>query len=113
MKLNLKQLLRERQITKPYAFLTANGLPAHVVIKLLKDNTDRIQYVHLLQLCKILWCTTNELFVLDEKEVKQLPTNHPLYALKARPDAPDIIKKLRQLPLDRLNELNRFLEGKD
>jgi len=115
MKLNLKQLLRERQIEKPHAFLTKNGIPAHVAIKLLKDNNDRIQFVHLLQLCRILWCTPNQLFVIDETETKKahLPAHHPLLALQPRPDAPDILNKLRQLPLDKLNELNRFMEGKE
>jgi hypothetical protein len=67
-----------------------------------------------MQLCRILWSTTDQLFVLDEKEIKKapLPANHPLLALQPRPDAPDILKKLRQLPLDKLDELNRFMEGK-
>jgi len=112
MKLNIKQLLRERQIDKPFAFLTKNGFPDHVAVKLLNDNTDRIQYKHLSQLCRILWCTPDQLFVLDEKELKRapLPPGHPLLALQPRPDAPDIMKKLRQLPLDKLKELDRLME---
>ena len=111
MKLNIKQLLRERQIDKPFAFLTKNGFPDHVAVKLLNDNTDRIQYKHLSQLCRILWCTPDQLFVLDEKELKRapLPPGHPLLALQPRSDAPDIMKKLRQLPLDELKLMDELL----
>ncbi len=111
MKLNVKQLLRERQVLKPHGFLVKNGFKKHEAVALLKDKADRIQFKHLSQLCRILWCTPDQLFVLDKAEEKApLPPNHPLHKLQARTDAPDIIKKLRQLPLEKLEELGRFLE---
>ena len=60
----------------------------------------------------MIMCTPDQLFVLtpEEQKKKPLPINHSLNALQPRPDAPDIMKKLRQLPLDKLKEVNRLME---
>jgi DNA-binding Xre family transcriptional regulator len=112
MKFNLKQLLRERVIDKTFAWLVKNGVSEHVAIHMQKDKLDRIQFKHMELLCRILWCTPNDLFVITPEELKKkpLPPGHPLLALQPRPDAPDILKKLRQLPLDKLKELERLME---
>ena len=77
MKLNLKNLLQDKQISQPYSFLEKNGFAPHVALRLLSPKCDRLQFKEMLQLCSILYCTPNDLFVIDEAEQKLLPEATP------------------------------------
>jgi len=81
--------------------------------KLLRPKNDRIHYKELFFLCRTLNCTPNDLFVLDEREKKLLPPDHPLLQIKPRTGKINLLDKLRQLPLDKLDDLERFIDGKE
>jgi DNA-binding Xre family transcriptional regulator len=113
MKLNLKNILKDKQIKQPVSFLEKNGFPPHVALRLLKPKTDRIQHKELLLLCRVLFCTPNDLFILEEADIRLIHESHPLSKLKPRDGKLNLLDKLRKMPMEQLDELNELIDKKN
>lgn len=76
--LDLKPVLKARNIKHPAAYLKKIGLCAGTVTKMLKGEAVQLNFDQLTKLCVHLNCTPNDLFALRDMT---LPEKHQLHAL--------------------------------
>ena len=108
--LNVLALLESKGIAKPQQFLTANGMTHYTVSRLVNNRTTTISYDTLEKLCLLCNCTPNDLFVwVPDKETSDADSK-PLQKLKAKPRVPNPVERIKQLPLEKLQELQQFID---
>lgn len=110
LKLDLKPLLEARFVEQPYTFLCKKGFTHTVAIKLLSGDTKACQLRHIERLCEIFVCTPNDLFVWEPKDVSDYPENFPLKKLQRQSIDFDFNRKLKQMPLEELQEFVKEAE---
>lgn len=108
--LNLKALLEGRGHARPQSYLKANGFTGYTASRLINNNTTTISYDTLERLCLLCKCTPDDLFVWVPDEARPVSNDHPLQKLKAKPKVANPVERIKQLPPDKLRELQEFID---
>lgn len=107
LKLDLQPIFRMRDIKYPYTFLRAHGFTHNIAAKLVSGKPRQCYYRHIEQLCRILLCTPNDLFVWIPDENNVYPDNLPLKGLMMKPEEFSLVEEMKKMPFD---EMVRFQE---
>ncbi len=110
LEMNLKTLLEGKGIENPQRYLVAGGLPYYTVSRLFNNKIQNVTYATLEKLCLICNCTLDELFVWTPTE-EQANANIALQKLKAKPAKPSPVERIKNLPLEKLEQLQQFIDG--
>jgi DNA-binding Xre family transcriptional regulator len=108
--LNLRKAIIDKGFENPSLFLRQCGLAPYTASKLLQNNVDSINFKKLEQICLLLKCTIDDLFVWIPDDNSSGLDNHPLQKLKPKADKENINQIIRQLPFDKLDAVKEFLE---
>jgi len=101
--------MADKGIKNPYQYLVKSGFTYFTAYRLLNNRVANISYKHLEQLCIVLHCTIDELFAWSPPENMQNANTHPLQKLIPQQNKTNIIDDLKQLPLDKINEIRKFI----
>ena len=83
---------------------------AAVLARLVNNRSTIISYNTLKKLCLLCNCTPNDLFVwVPDKETTDADSK-PLQKLKAKPRMPNPVERIKHLPLEKLQELQEFID---
>ena len=109
--LHLDDLLDFKGIVKKRSFLAENGFSYLMAHRLLEKNKQKINLNHLELLCEILNCTPNDIMVWQpEDKHSKITKQHNLYKLLSKPKLSNVSNKIMQLPADKINKLQSFLD---
>jgi len=110
LQLNLKQLITSRGINNPGKYLVKAGFTYYAASRLLNNKVDSISYRHAEQLCLLLNCSLDELFIWKQPPNTQISKDHPLQKLKPKQTGKLISEHLKELPLQKLEEVKNYIE---
>jgi DNA-binding Xre family transcriptional regulator len=108
--LNLKPIFEAKGIDNPNHFLWKNGFTRHSAHNLLNNKTAGISFRHLEQLCLLLGCSPNDLLTWQQTNKTNVLPTHSLQTLTKEKSKGSITQTLRQLPVNKLQELRNFLD---
>jgi DNA-binding Xre family transcriptional regulator len=109
--LHIDDLLDFKGIVKKRSFLAENGFSYLMAHRLLEKNKQKINLNHLELLCEILNCTPNDIMVWQpEDKHSKITKQHNLYKLLSKPKLSNVSNKIMQLPADKINKLQSFLD---
>ncbi len=111
--LNLKHVLEARGINKPLPFLAEAGIPYQTALTLVKKPVAMLRLAYIEKICRALHCTPNDLLEWKAEDNDAIAQDHPLHELKRDESARALHDILQTLPLSRLKEVQKFLEGKE
>lgn len=109
--LNIKRVFALRGIQNPYTQLVKLGISRPTAWNLLDNNVASINNKHLERICEYLNCEPNDLYEWRPSSNTLNTENHPLKALRRDEDAPDYGEMIRQLPLDKIDQVKEMLSG--
>lgn len=109
--LNIKRVFALRGIQNPYTQLVKLGISRPTAWNLLDNNVASINNKHLERICEYLNCEPNDLYEWRPSSKTLNTENHPLKALRRDEDAPDYGEMIRQLPLDKIDQVKEMLSG--
>lgn len=104
--IQIKQLLSQKGITKPYTWLRKIGISHSMAHKLLSDKHERIELKTLALICEKAWCTPNDFFTWVPNNPIEDIANHPMQAIKPKPTT-QIANYLTRLNLEQLREIEQ------
>ena len=111
LKFNVKRAFALRGIERMTGFLVKLGMTYPRASRFLKTESGLIKIKDIERLCVALNCTPNDLFEwLPEASKTILPETHSLNALRKTKETPPLQQMLRDVPSDRLGELEEFIE---
>jgi DNA-binding Xre family transcriptional regulator len=108
--LDLYRVFEDKGIENPHRFLRQNGFTAHTTSRLLNNKVDSISFKHLEQICLLLNCSVEDLFSWQSEDKTGMYKNHVMQKLKRGKSKGSITSKLKQLPLDKLNEVRNYID---
>ena len=108
---NMKRVLALRGIERPFTFMVKNGFPTSSASLMLNYRQQNIRLGTLERLCRALSCTPNDLFEWRDDKDSTLAENHPLRSLKREAVQNKFNEVIKDLPLDKIGELNAFLDN--
>jgi DNA-binding Xre family transcriptional regulator len=108
--LNLKQIISQRGIANPNQLLVKNGFTAYTASRILNNHVSGLSNEQLEKLCLVLRCTPNDLYGWEKPSDANIPPDHPLHKLMPKPESLDMVKKLQDLPLEKLEAIRKFIE---
>jgi len=108
---NIKRLLDLRGIDKQYAFLVKNGFASQTASNMVNNYVGHIKPAQMEKLCLLLNCTPNDLFDWQPDKNSAVPENHPLKSLAKDKSAPPISEMVRDLPVEKLSELEAIINN--
>jgi len=111
LRLNLKRAFRLRGIENPTSELVEMGISRPTVFRLLNNDKSWVSYEHLEKVCAVLNCTPNDLFEWYPSGSLNLPENHALYALRRDEAARSLKEIAKDIPLERMGEIENLLSG--
>jgi len=107
---NPKKMFELRNIANPYATMVKWGLSYNTAWRIYQGQVSRIDLAHIERLCINLNCTPNDIIEwYPQKDAPKLP-NHPLQALRPKTDAPSLGQMLSDFPVEKLEELGKFIQ---
>ena len=107
---NFKRVFRARGIEKPHAYLRKAGFSDSFASKIKNNNAKRIELRELERLCLLLKCTPNDFMEWTPEANIDVVEDHPMNILKKPEHEVDFVKTLNQVPLGKLEELDRILK---
>src|SRR4051794_2470017 len=102
---NLHRIFALRGIDGPNEFLTQSGFSAADIEQLLGPWHTTVDIGEVERLCVALNCTPNELFEWRVDAIPTIPENHPLNDLNNHPAASNLARKIRDIPIEKLADL--------
>lgn len=106
--LRIDNLLKNKGIDKPYAWLRKLGFNHNTANKLLSRDHIRVPLSQIEIICKAAWCTPSDLMEwLPDIPTEDIAT-HPLQQLRPTV-AENILHELYKLPPDKLNEIKEII----
>jgi DNA-binding Xre family transcriptional regulator len=107
---NIKRVFRLRDIEKPYTFMMKHGFSHMTAINLINGTNGAPKTAHIERLCLLLNCTPNDFYEWTEESGKNaIDDAHPLNTLR-RDKAKGLKETIKDLPLEKLNEVEEFLK---
>ncbi|GAF02320.1 helix-turn-helix domain-containing protein [Saccharicrinis fermentans] len=110
LKYNFRRIFRARGIEKPHAYLRKAGFSVNFATKVKNNNIKRLDLKELEKLCLLLRCTPNDFMEWMPDPNTELSEKHPMNDLKKPANEVDFVKTLSEVPLGKLEELNRLLK---
>ena len=77
----------------------------------LDGTATTIKLEHLEKICLLLNCTPNDLFDWKPDTAANPSENHALFLLQKNEEIKAFSEKLKDVPIDKLGELNEIIEG--
>lgn len=111
--LNIADLMEFRGITKKEHFLWKNGFSYHQAHKLLEIQTRTLSFDKLEKLCELLQCTPNDILAWKPEQHHHNAASMPLHKLLPKPKNENVLKKIYNLPVEKIEALNAFLNNLD
>lgn len=108
--LDLYRVFENKGIDNPHRFMKKNGFTPHITSRLLNNSADSISYKNLEQLCLTLNCTVDDLFKWTQGDDKEQYKQHALQKLIRKEETINLSTKIKELPVDKLNELISFID---
>ena len=105
LRFNLKRVFALRGVDNPVAFMIEAGMIRQTANNLLKQQTSIVKIEHLELLCRKLNCTPNDFFEWQPDAANALPEKHSLNSLKRSLPAQGIINLVKDIPLEKMEEL--------
>ena len=108
---NLDRIFRSRGIDKPFSFLKKIGFADSHAHTISKGKTKAMKITTIERLCRALYCTPSDLmeWIPDKNEI--LRDDHPLHKLQHHGKSIDLINKLQTVPLDKLEEIEKYFDS--
>ncbi|MGB4776566.1 MAG: helix-turn-helix transcriptional regulator [Daejeonella sp.] len=110
LQLNLQQIMVSKGIEKPWSFLRKCGINPTIASRLLTNTVKSINFKHQETICLALNCTIDDLFVWIPDEGPADLSKHPLQKLRQKEDTGNINQRIKNLPLDKLEEVKKYLD---
>lgn len=107
LKLHLTPLFKLRNIAHPYSFLRKHGFTHNTASKLISGESRECRYAHIEELCRLLLCTPNDLFLWKPQKEEVYPDELPLRQLMRKPEAFDLNDVLNKLPLEKVHRFTK------
>ena len=98
------EVLKARGVMKPFAYLVKTGISPFTATQMITGKLKMIKLEHMELLCRILYCTPNDLLVWVPGDAS-LPDTHPLTKLKRTEALNQVSEAIKTLPLDELKKL--------
>lgn len=109
LNLNLNYIFEIRGIKNRYGFIKKLGFSHDVSHRLAHGQTLGVKMRQLEALCLALHCTPNDLMEFQDKDNKA-SADHPLQNLKRDRATLDSMDKLRKLPIDKIELLQKMMD---
>ena len=106
LKYNIKNLLRQRGVTQPYAFLMKNGFSRCVAQRIAAEKMVTISPWQVERLCLALKCMPNDLYCWTAEKGEAADEGHLLWKLRER-EIGSLADVGKDVPKEKLGE---FLE---
>ncbi|MFN7119808.1 MAG: helix-turn-helix domain-containing protein [Saprospiraceae bacterium] len=107
--LNLKQIMNQRGIASPNQFLVKHGFTSYTASRILNNHLNGLSNEQLETLCVALRCTPNDLYVWQKPAGMNIPPDHPMHKLLPKKESLDMLQKLQELPLEKLDAIRQFI----
>ena len=108
LKLDINRLMDHRGIQNPRSFLVKSGFTYQSSRRLLKGEMACAYFIEML--CIILNCTPNDLFSWTPDSDLKSPNALALSKLSGRKQTGNILRKLKNVPEHKIEELHTFLD---
>lgn len=108
--LNLRRIINQRGIAEPNKFLIKHGFTPYTASRILNNEVSGLNNEQLEMLCVALRCTPNDLYVWQKPSGVSIAQDHPLHKLLPKKESLNMIQKLQELPLEKLDEIRKFIE---
>jgi DNA-binding Xre family transcriptional regulator len=109
---NLKRIFKARGIEKPYTFFIAHGFSQRYAYIFNKGIVPEMKLKYLEKVCEILKCTPHDILVWEPDKKTVAIENHPLSILRGNNQTLDVLRELRTMPLQEIEELQVFINKK-
>ena len=109
---NLERIFKARGIEKPYPFLIDHGISQRYAYLLNKGVVADMKLKYLEKVCEILNCTPHDILVWEPDKKSVAIENHPLSILRGNNQTPDVLNELRTMPLQKIEELQVYINKK-
>ena len=107
---DIARVLNQKGILNHSIFLQQLGFKDYIIKRMMQVNPTRIDISLLGELCKELNCTPNDLLSVKTSAATSLPPNHALKNLVREKLAAPISRKLVNLPLDKLAQVQELVD---
>lgn len=108
---NVKRIFELRGIEKPYTFLVKHGFANQMATNICNNKIGYVKASQMEKLCLLLHCTPNDLFEWQPNENFTNAENHPLKALTREKPSPHISKLIKDLPVEKMSELEELIKN--
>jgi DNA-binding Xre family transcriptional regulator len=106
LKINLRNIAKERNIDRLYSYLVYIGLPHKAATNWATGKVKHANLNYLELICSRMKCEPHDVLEwTPEKEDKSLLNSHPLKKLLPKPEITDVKYVMRMLPKEDLDEL--------
>lgn len=109
--INLQRVFALRGIENPFSALMKAGISRPTASNLLNNNVASIKNEYLETICELLNCEPNDLYEWKPSKLAVNIENHPLKGLRRDNSAATLTQMLRNLPLDKLGQVENLLVG--
>lgn len=112
LSLHLQPIFAARGIERPFTFLVKAGFSRNAATRLLHNAHLAYHLEHIEKLCILFHCSPNDLLVWQPSNGQQppLPADHPLQALRPKPNLAKLQQLFKQMPLADLAKLAEQLQ---
>ena len=108
--LRIKEAILKRSWKPTAYFLMKFGVNQNTARKMMDNTLKEIKLKTLFDVCLLLNCTPNDLLDIPDKAMEQIPTNHPLRALKKSKAIDNTADYLKTLPESKLDEAKEMIK---
>ncbi len=109
--INLRRIFALRGIQNPFTELLKIGVSRPTATNLLNHRVLSIKNDYLEKICELLNCEPNDLYEWKPSKLTANIENHPLKGLQRETSTANINEMLRNLPLDKLGQVESLLDG--
>jgi hypothetical protein len=111
LRFNVMRVMNLRGIHKPWVFLVKNGFIRSTANNFYNGNVREIKVEHIEKLCLLLNCTPSDLFEWQaDADSPYLAENQALNSLVREKSAPTIAEIVKDLPIEKMEEIGELLK---
>ena len=105
----VEQIFKEKGIKSKYKFLKKAGFNYSASTRVLRGKRESITFLQMENLCLMLRCNPMDLLEWKPSPNEPVDEHHPLFPM-LRTAKPAFAERVKQLPYDKLAELEKFME---
>ncbi len=110
LKFNFKPMFDARGITKPTGHLRKLGVSPHQASYIATNKVKTLNLKAIEKICLLLNCTPHDLLEWEPDTNLAEPGKYELNKLRKETKMMIVSEELRDLPLDKLEKIHRFIE---